>query len=163
MKNITLYNDYDFSYTEEEWEEISQDLQLDYEYNSMEYYNFLNDELNLQAEILIEELKDIQQPHAEYIAIADLGLWNGRRVGYKELNNLTEVLGDYDYIKVYTDNYNLRVDGIHHDGTNYITIRKFKDISDTQKENFLDKIYSGKVTQKDISRYTKSLLEDIKI
>lgn len=161
MKNIILYDDYDFGYTEEEWKEIAKDLDLEYEYNSNAYYDYLNDELNCMGENLIYDLNYIQKPNTEYIAIADLGLWNGRRMGYKELSNLTDILGNYDYTKVYTDNYNLKVDGIHHDGTNYIIIRKFKDISDVQKENFLDKIYNGKVTPQDISRYTKSLLEDI--
>ena len=41
--------------------------------------------------------------------------------------------------------------------------RMFKEgLSQEQKDNFLNKIYNGKATKKDITRYTKSL-KDIAI
>lgn len=47
---------------------------------------------------------------------------------------------------------------IHHDGTNYLYYRKFKDgLSSDDKEDFLDKFYEGKATQDDIDRVTDKL------
>lgn len=102
------------------------------------------------------ELKNVSE--GEVIAIADLGLWSGRCGGYKIIKSLENVMySDCDYEKVYVDsNGDLRKDESHHDGNNAILYRYWKDgLSEEQKENFLEKIYNGKVTQKDITRYTR--------
>ena len=94
------------------------------------------------------------------VILADLGLWFGRRDGYKEIgNNISKVLyTNDDYITWYVDRYDMRGDGAHHDGNNHYLYRVWKNgITDTQKENFLSKWASGKATRKDITRYTKSL------
>lgn len=96
----------------------------------------------------------------EVIAIYDANLWNGRRQGYKELSGLDETINfdkDCDYQSLFVDSYgNLRKDESHHDGNNYILYRFWKEnITDRQKNNFLDKLYYGKATQKDITRYTR--------
>ena len=64
-----------------------------------------------------------------------------------------------DYAEWYVDKKNnLRSKQTHHDGTNHYLYRMWKEgLSDTQKENFLNKIYTRQVTNKDITRYTKSL------
>ena len=92
------------------------------------------------------------------LAIADLGLWDGRRCGYKELKSLEDVMyTSCDYERVYVDsNGDLRKEESHHDGSNSILYRYWKDgLTDVQRENFLDKLYNGKATQKDITRYTR--------
>lgn len=92
------------------------------------------------------------------IAIADLGKWNGRFSGYKEIESLKAALyTECDYEKVYVDsNGDLRKSESHHDGSNTILYRYWKDgLTDEQKENFLNKIYNGKCTQRDITRYTR--------
>ena len=102
------------------------------------------------------ELKNVSE--GEVIAIADLGLWNGRRGAYKIINSLEDILySSCDYERVYVDsNGDLRKEESHHDGSNSILYRYWKDgLSDEQKENFLNKIYYGKCTQKDITRYTR--------
>ena len=94
------------------------------------------------------------------VVLADLGLWFGRRDGYKEIgNNISEALyTNDDYITWYVDRYDMRGDGAHHDGDNHYLYRVWKNgITDTQKENFLNKWASGKATRKDVTRYTKSL------
>ena len=52
------------------------------------------------------------------VILADLGLWFGRRDGYKEIgNNISEALyTNDDYITWYVDGYDMRGDGAHHDG-----------------------------------------------
>ena len=92
------------------------------------------------------------------IAIADIERWNGRCGGYKVLKSLEDVMfSSCDYERVYVDsNGDLRKEESHHDGSNSILYRYWRDgLTDTQKENFLNKIYNGKVTQKDITRYTR--------
>lgn len=92
------------------------------------------------------------------IAIAVLGRWDGRFSGYKEIENLKDVLyTECDYEKVYVDsNGDLCKAESHHDGGNYILYRYWKEgLTEEQKENFLQKIYNGECTQKDITRYTR--------
>lgn len=92
------------------------------------------------------------------IAVADLGLWNGRRQGYKELKRLEDVMySDCDYERVYVDsNGDLRKEESHHDGSNSILYRYWKEgLTEVQKGNFLEKLYYGKATQKDVTRYTR--------
>lgn len=102
------------------------------------------------------QLEDISE--GPVLAIADLGLWNGRRCGYKELKSLEDVMSSScDYERVYVDsNGDLRKKETHHDGSNYILYRYWKDgLTEVQKENFLDKLYNGKATQRDVTRYTR--------
>lgn len=98
------------------------------------------------------------------IGIVDLGLWHGRSSGYKEIGyNIADCL--YSHVNGISENCwyidelgDLCQQESHHDGTNYYLYREWKDnISDVQKENFLDKLYNGKATRKDITRYTKTL------
>lgn len=94
----------------------------------------------------------------ELIAIADVGTWRGTFSGYKKIKDLPDVLySSCDYERVYVDsNGDLRKDESHHDGSNSILYRYFKDnLTEEQKDNFLDKIYNGECTQKDITRYTR--------
>ena len=96
------------------------------------------------------------------ICIADLGLWNGRKMGYKILRPNLESIFEVPYLtSLYVNKRgNVRVTGNYHDGTNYYLFREWKDnLSDSQKETFLNKVYYEKVTSQDISRYTKSLGE----
>lgn len=64
------------------------------------------------------------------LVIADLGLWNGRCSGYKEIEsgNIADCLyTECDYATWYVDkNGDLRSDCIHHDGTNHYLYRVWK-------------------------------------
>ena len=100
---------------------------------------------------------DIELP-AEIIAIADVGRWNGRTTGYKVIGkNVKDCLySECEYAEWYVDQYgNFRFTGHHHDGTNSVLYRMFRpELSDEQCEHFTNKIYTGKATTADISRYT---------
>ena len=94
----------------------------------------------------------------EIVAIANLGRWNGRYSGYKILKSLSDVLyTSCDDEELYIDtNGDLRKSESHHDGNNSILYRYWKEgLSDTQKDNFLNKIYNEECNQKDITRYTR--------
>ena len=107
-----------------------------------------------------DELSELARVDEGYglIAIADIGRWNGRCGGYKEIKQLCTVMyTSCDYERVYVDsNGDLRKEESHHDGNNSILYRYWKEgLTDGQKENFLNKIYNGKCTSKDITRYTR--------
>ena len=94
------------------------------------------------------------------IAIADLGLWDGRRQGYKILgNNLNEVVSSTmgcDEKEVYCDAWNVRAVGYHHDGRNYVLYRELRE--DRNIDNFLEKIYNNEtISSSTLNYYTKSL------
>ena len=100
------------------------------------------------------------------LVVGDLGLWNGRRMGYKEIpsGNIRDCLySDTDYVTWFVDrNGDFRCDAIHHDGTNHYLYRVYKDgISETQIDNLKEKIYYGKATRADIVRVTRRLGDDI--
>lgn len=94
------------------------------------------------------------------IAVGKIGRWNGTVSGYKECNSLKDAMYcSGDDMRVYVDRYgNLCKEWSDHDGSSSCIIRQWKNgISDVQKDNFLDKVYHGKATAKDISRYTASV------
>lgn len=126
----------------------------------------LYDECNFRNQTWLEDeicmLKHCDR--GELIAIADLGRWNGRCSGYKIIKSLPDVLEtSCDDEELYVDsNGDLCKRESHHDGSNSILYRYWKEgLSDTQKENFLDKIYNGNCSQKDITRYTRKAGVDI--
>lgn len=141
-----------------EWDEDPNDEYAIYQYMVETNGMYLDDErFNLDI--------DISQP---IIAIADLGLWNGRVSGYKELNssNLSDCLNTFDsceYHEWYVDEHgDLRCTAVHHDGTNYILYRAYRDdVTDEQIDEFLTKIYEGEATEDDVNAVTRKLGEDV--
>lgn len=151
MKNIIWSNftDYVDDFYNALIESQDEDEEIDWE-----------DAWNANDDCLRDERDNLNIKTNDIICIGDIGRWNGRVADYKLIgNNISKCLSsDCDYVEWYCDRYNLRATGAHHDGTNHYLYRERKDnINDTQWDNFLDKIYYGKCTSKDISRYTKSL------
>ena len=100
------------------------------------------------------------------LVIADLGLWNGRRMGYKEIpsGNIRDCLsGGYDYTTWYVDKKgDFRCDDIHHDGINHYLYRVYKDgVSEYQKDRLKEKLYEGTATRSDVTRITRRLGDEI--
>lgn len=100
------------------------------------------------------------------LIIADIGRWNGRFQGYKEISsgNIRDCLySDTDYSTWYVDKLgDLRCDAIHHDGTNHYLYRTYKDgVSEDQIDRLKEKLYSGMATRADITRVTKRLGDEI--
>ena len=85
------------------------------------------------------------------LVIGDLGLWYGRRTGYKEIDsgNIRDCLySDTDYTTWYVDKCGeLRCDAVHHDGTNHYRYRAYRDgVTDEQIEDaVLDKLNIGDI------------------
>lgn len=134
-------------------EEITEDRVTNEIYDSID--------LNFDAEVcnLDKELE------GRILAIANMGLWYGRRTGYKVLgHNLNEVVTSTigcDEKEVYCDAYNVLAKGYHHDGTNYVEFREIRE--DRDIDRLLNKIYNNEeVTRREINYYTKSLRPYIK-
>lgn len=153
-----------------EWLEEYKDIMIDndeevenlerLDYNDTRFNEWLNDTLEFYIENERDNL-NIECSNS-IIAIADLGLWNGRRIGYKVISsgNIKDTLySDDDYVAWYIDKYDYKAIMKHHDGTNYIVYRELKD------EKYLDileeKAYNGTLTNKDLTRYTRSLKSKI--
>lgn len=100
------------------------------------------------------------------LVIADLGLWDGRRPAYKEIpsGNVRDCLYDNnDYTEWYVDGHgNLRATSVHHDGTNTLLYRVWKDgVSDARRERLKWKITHGQATAQDIAAVTRSIGKEI--
>lgn len=157
-----IWSDYDMDYEDwraelaAEYPELTEDerMMLMYEMNG----GYLDDErvnLNIQ----------LDQP---ILIIADLGLWTGRHMGYKEIasGNIRDCLysdRDIDYSTWYVDRLgDLRCDAIHHDGTNHLLYRTYKPgVRDSQIDLLKEKLYYGTATSADITRITRRLGDEI--
>ena len=155
-----IWSNYDLDYEdwrddlEAEYPDLTEDqrIALMYEING----DYLDDErvnLNIQ----------LSQP---ILVIGDLGLWYGRRSGYKEIEsgNIRDCLyADTDYSTWYVDRLgDLRCDAIHHDGTDHYLYRAYKDgVRESQIDLLKDKLYRGIATRADVTRITRRLGDDI--
>ena len=96
------------------------------------------------------------------IAIATLGLWTGRHVGYKILgHNLKDVIGcdqSIDSFELYYDHDDkeLKATGVHHDGTNNYVFREIKD--EAAIDHFTELLISKNELDMDlVNKYTNKL------
>ena len=142
------------SFFDDEYPELDEDERIDLMY---ELNNEYLDDARMNLDIPVFE---------EIIVLGDLGLWNGRKSGYKEIrgHSIKDCLyTDTDYSTWYLDDRgDLCCEAIHHDGINHYLYRVFKpDVSDTRKENFLEKVLRGTVTRADITRTTQRLGDKI--
>lgn len=155
-----IWTNHDLDY--EDWR---TDLEAEYPdlSENERYYKMLD----INADYLDDERLNLNiQLSQPILVIADLGLWNGRRSGYKELlsGNIRDCLySEHDYTTWYVDkDGDFRCDDIHHDGTNHYLYRVYRDTAtDEQRDKLKDKIYFGVATQSDIDRVTKRLGDEI--
>lgn len=139
---------------EAEYPDLTEDerIALMYEING----DYLDDErVNLNIQL-----------SSPILVIGDLGLWNGRRSGYKEIQsgNIRDCLyADTDYSTWYVDRLgDLRCDAVHHDGTNHYLYRAYKDgVRESQIDLLKEKLYRGIATRTDITRVTRRLGDEI--
>ena len=155
-----IWSDYDLDYEdwradlEAEYPELSEEGRIVrmYETNG----GYLEDErVNLDVQLA-----------APILVIGDLGLWKGRRMGYKEIasGNIRDCLySDTDYATWYVDRLgDFRCDAVHHDGTNHYLYRTYKDgVCQSQIDNLKEKLYYGTATRADITRITRRLGDEI--
>lgn len=135
-----------------ETEPTEEDIYEDITFSINVWYDDETDNLDKQLE-------------GRILAIASMGLWNGRKTGYKILdNNLNEVLTTTigcDEKEVYFDGYNIKAEGYHHDGRNFVEYREIRE--DKNIDKLLDKIYMNKpISRSELNYYTKPLGKYVK-
>lgn len=91
------------------------------------------------------------------VAFADLGLWNGRRQGFKILGStIKDIFGiSEDDNEWYGDGFNIRGSLTHHDGTHYVLYRVAKDRDEA--ERIAGKIYNKEIDEAGFRKRTRSL------
>lgn len=104
-----------------------------------------------------EKMNLDQKVDGVIIAFADLGLWRGRRQGYRILgstiNDIFRVSEDDN--EWYGDGFNIRGRLTHHDGTHHVLYRVAKDHDDA--ERIADKIYNLEIDEAGFRKRTRSL------
>lgn len=125
--------------------------------------NCINEDINLGYED--DKNYNLNKPlNNKILCITGLGLWNGKKSGYKILgNNLNEVLDfiSCDEVHIYFDGHNIKAEGYHHDGKNYAEFREIKD--NVNIDTLLNKIYSGEnISRSLLNYYTKPLGQYVK-
>lgn len=139
----------------EDWKDFLEEYHpdVDDEYEQMDLIREMN------SEYLWDERANLNKKiDGRILVLGDIGRWNGRFNGYKILDdNISSILEtDCDYCEWYSDGYNIKFKGIHHDGKNYYTYRVIRE--DRNIDNLLDDIYDGKeISRKKLNYYTKSL------
>ena len=122
-------------------------------------YEQLNLIQELNSEYLWDERANLNKKiDGRILVIGDIGRWNGRSNGYKILdNNIASILEtDCDYCEWYSDGYNIKFKGHHHDGVNYLRYRVIRE--NRNIDNLLNDIYDGKeISRKKLNYYTRSL------
>jgi hypothetical protein len=136
-------------------------------YDNTNTYDLSEEELDyVENYAFDDELINLKGTFTEQpiIAIADMGLWNGRKQGYRVCSTqLSDILtvGNADNIVLYFDGFNVRKTSHHHDGTNYILFREFR--PNVNQEKFCDMVYNGEtIDNKTLNRYTRSLKRYVK-
>ena len=168
----TIYTT-DYDYDEEKKHYIQNQLEEGADITDItedEICNYIND--SSQIWFNAEEFNlNVDTDNGEnIIAIADMGLWNHRSIGYKDLStNIKDILtvwSSCDYVTIYYDTTDRQVKGrgIHHDGINYVIFRKWKNnLSDNQKDKLYNAMYSGDIDyEKLLKRYTTSISKEVK-
>lgn len=141
------FDEYEKSYKESHPDE-------DDEYTWEMYYEDINDWLDCERDNLNYDID------GTIVAIASLGLWHGRRLGYKMLGqNLTDIFSvSQDTNEYYCDQDDCLAVCSHHDGTNYITYRVIRSEDYDKVEELLDKMAFESDYEADVLKHTHSLM-----
>lgn len=150
-----------------DFEEYREDLMADFpEYSEDQLRDILQASNWARLQFDREELAHLYDD--SILVIADLGLWDGRKSAYREIESCNlidcfETSRDTLDIEWFVDkNGDLRCNDYHHDGTNHYLYRVWKDnISETQKDNLRLKLYRGEFSRADVTRCTKRLGDEI--
>lgn len=157
-----IWSNYDLDY--EDWRDY-----LETEYPDLTEHERMALMYEINNDYLDDERINLNiQLSKPILVIGSLGLWYGRRTGYKEIEsgNIRDCLyteRDIDYATWYVDKLgDLRCKAIHHDGTNHYLYRTYKDEArESQMDLLKEKLYRGTATRADITRITRRLGDEI--
>ena len=148
-----------------DWANWHEAFEKDYSNASEEKkYQLMSD---LNADYLEDERREMDiQVGSPIIVIADIGRWNGRHTGYREIESgcLKDCLyTELDGVTWYVDDRgDFRMDGYHHDGHNYYLYRRYRDDATPESiEEFRSKILNHTLSEEDIDRVTVRLGDDL--
>lgn len=153
--HIIFTTDYKEEDYREGFAEFCEDNDLDIETQSFD--DFIQETISNWMD---DEYCNLNRECGTIIAIADLGLWNGRRSAYRifdkgNINAIFDALCG-EYCTLYVEGNDVKAKCVHHDGTNYITFREVRE--DRNIERICDMLYNQEeVSSKLISAYTKPL------
>lgn len=135
--------------------------------SDIDYSNLTEEDIEyLENYAFDDELVSLKvETEGQILAIADMGLWNGRKQGCRLTNTrmLSEIMtiGNEDITTLYYDGHNVRKRATHHDGTNYILFREVK--PGVNINNLINRIYNGEqVNNSTLNYYTRSLKRYVK-
>ena len=146
-----IYSDiYDEKDYDEGFKEYCEDNGLNEE--KTDIYDYIHDSLRDWLEC---EHVNLDKPCGTIIAIANLGLWNGRRSGYGiirvgKVNGIFSISGHYDNVTFYCDRYNVKAELYHHDGVNYIEFREVKE--NVNPQPLLDRLFKQEEVTRELIR-----------
>lgn len=155
-----IWSNHDLDF--EEWKEWIQT-----EYPNLNPSEQIQMMYELNDEYLADERINLDiQLSRPILVIGDLGLWNGRKMGYKEIpsGNIRDCLySDTDYSTWFVNKKgDMRCDVVHHDGTNHYLYRVYKDsVTDAQIDRLKQKIYDGVATPADIRKVTMRIGDEV--
>lgn len=150
----------------EDWREGLQDMS---DYAELTEEELMDRMYELNNDYLDDERVNLDiQKSQPIIAIADIGRWNGRAIGYKIIDsgNISDCLQmskDCEYGEWYINEFgDLHLTEHHHDGTNYLRYRVFKEtVTEQDIEEFELAIFERNLTEELIDKYTDRLGDDI--
>lgn len=140
-----------------DWDEYHVEFDLDPEGEFDYVWEYIEDRIN----DIKWEFKNLSKMYDfdTIIGLADLGFWDGRKQGYKILNNLEEIFsGNYEDIVIEITRNNLWVHYYHHDGVHHVQYREFKEsTSDYSRDKVCEDIIAGKDVKSRLIGYTSSI------
>lgn len=125
MKKMIWSNDYS------EIEAIAKDIRDDCP--GTDWDVAISEAREINDEYLWDEKSNLNiDVGGDIIVFGDLGFWNGRVLGYKALgsHNLKDCVSAAtcgDYIDWYVEDGDVKIKEVHHDGTNFLTFRAWRD------------------------------------
>lgn len=154
MKQIIWSSEYFFDDKAREEYESSQRGILDnedYDVSDAEWAEVVNGNLSDERMNLDKRIDGV------VMAFADLGFWNGRRLGYKILgHNINGIFNvSEDDNEWYGDGFNIRGNLTHHDGTHHVLYRVAKDIDEA--EHIGELIFNREIDEAGFRKKTRSL------
>lgn len=154
MKQIIWTSDYYFDdKAREEYENSQRDIldDEDYTVSDTEWAEVIKGNLSDERINLDRQIDGV------VMAFADLGLWNGRRLGYKILgHNINGIFNvSEDENEWYGDGFNIRGSLTHHDGTHYVLYRVAKDMDEVERIG--EMIYNREIDEAGFRKKTRSL------
>ena len=145
-----------------DWREF---LEEEYPGKTEDEYYYLMHEIN-DGYLDDERMNLNAQLSMPILVCADLGLWNGRKSGYRMIDsgNIRDCLdSEFEDVEWYVDGQgDLRSTAVHHDGRNHYLYRAVRErVPDWKVERLQNKLHEGTASYADIAKVTRRLGDEI--